>query len=85
MYSTLLLFPALEKWQLVFWAFWYLLIQNLGVGNGSLLQYSRLEISTDRGAWRAAVCGAAESDAPERLSTLSVCPYRMRTAVCSSS
>ena len=32
-----------------------------GVGNGKLLQYSCLENSMDRGAWRAIVHGAAKS------------------------
>ena len=32
-----------------------------GVGNGNPLQYSCLENSMDRGAWRAAVHGVAES------------------------
>ena len=32
-----------------------------GTGNGNLLQYSCLENSTDRGAWRAAVHGATKS------------------------
>ena len=32
-----------------------------GDENGSLIQYSCLEDSMDRGAWRAAVHGAAES------------------------
>ena len=34
-----------------------------GVGNGKLLQYSCLENSMDRGAWRAIVHGAAKSRA----------------------
>ena len=32
-----------------------------GEGNGSLLQYSCLENSMDRGAWQATVCGLAKS------------------------
>ena len=32
-----------------------------GVGNGNLLQYSCLEKTIDRGAWWAAVNGAAKS------------------------
>ena len=32
-----------------------------GEGNGNPLQYSHLENSTDRGAWRAAGHGAAKS------------------------
>ena len=35
--------------------------RSSGEGNGSPLQYSCLENSMDRGAWRAAVCGVAES------------------------
>ena len=33
-----------------------------GVGNGSLLQYSFLENSMDRGAWQAIGHGVTESD-----------------------
>ena len=40
-----------------------------GVGNGTLLQYSCLENSTDKGAWRATVLGAAKSDATEHTNT----------------
>ena len=32
-----------------------------GEGNGNPLQYSCLENSMDRGAWRATVCGVAQS------------------------
>ena len=39
--------------------------RSLGVGNGNLLQYSCLENSVDRGAWRATAHGAAESDTTE--------------------
>ena len=43
-----------------------------GEGNGNPLQYSCLENSMDRGAWRATVCRAAkELDTTERLSHLS--------------
>ena len=33
----------------------------VGEGNGNLLQFSHLEHPMDRGAWRAAVHGVAES------------------------
>ena len=36
--------------------------RSLGVGNGNPLQYSCLENSMERGAWRATVHGIAESD-----------------------
>ena len=39
-----------------------------GVGNGNPLQYSCLENSMDRGAWRARVHGVTESDMTEWLS-----------------
>ena len=35
-----------------------------GVGNGNLLQYSCLENSIDRGAWRDTVYGVAELSQP---------------------
>ena len=35
--------------------------KSSGEGNGNLLQYSRLENSMDRGAWRTTVHGVAKS------------------------
>ena len=34
---------------------------NCGEGNGNPLQYSCLEKPRERGSWRAAVCGVAQS------------------------
>ena len=39
-----------------------------GVGNGNPPQYSCLENSVDRGAWRAIVHGVTELDTTEQLS-----------------
>ena len=39
-----------------------------GEGNGYPLQYSGLENSIDRGAWRATLHGVAESGTTEQLS-----------------
>ena len=41
--------------------------RSTGEGNGNLLQYSCLENSMDRGAWRA--CGHEESDVTEHART----------------
>ena len=38
-----------------------LIISDTGVGNGNPLQYSCLENSMDRGAWRATVHGVTQS------------------------
>ena len=40
-----------------------------GEGNGNLIQYSCLENSMDRGAWRATVHGIAESDTARHVHT----------------
>ena len=45
--------------------------RSLGGGNGNLLQYSCLENSMDRGAWRATVRGVAEWNKIEHMRTLS--------------
>ena len=42
--------------------------RSCGVGNDNPLQYSCLENSMDRGAWRATVHGVAESSMTEQLS-----------------
>ena len=44
------------------------------VGNGNPLQYSWLENSMYRGAWRATVCGTAESDTTAQLNTHTISP-----------
>ena len=48
----------------------YGLGRSPGEGSGCPLQYSCLENPTDRGAWWAAVHGAAELDTADRLSTI---------------
>ena len=45
-----------------------------GEGNGNPLQYSCLENSMDRGAWRATVHGLSESDMTEQLTLYLCCP-----------
>ena len=42
--------------------------RSSGVGNGNPLQYSRLENSMDREAWRAVVHRVTELDTTEQLS-----------------
>ena len=49
---------------------------SLGEENGYLLQYSCLENSADRGAWRALVQGVAELDMTEQL-TFSLSKYSL--------
>ena len=76
--DTLLLLPALQKWQLDFFGLFISFVQNLPQlrmhavifsplgfreGNGKPLQYSCLKNPMDGGAWWAAVHGVAESRA----------------------
>ena len=48
--------------------------RSLGKGNGNPLQYSWLENSMYRGAWRATVCGTAELDTTAQLNTHTISP-----------
>ena len=48
-----------------------------GEGNGNPFQYSCLENSMDRGAWRAIVHGVAESDTTKANNTHTVIPLRI--------
>ena len=41
--------------------------RSLGVGNDNLFQYSCMENSMDRGAWRPIIHGDAKSDTTEQL------------------
>ena len=54
-----------------------------GGGNGNPLQFSCLENSMDRGAWRATVLGVTEPDTTECL-TLSLSYLRKENAVAPS-
>ena len=58
----------------------------LGPGNGNPLQYSCLDNSMGRGAWQAAVCGAAKLDTTEhthnkpfRISVFNTIPFILLT------
>ena len=46
-----------------------------GKGNGSPLQYSCLENSMDRGAWRATVHGVTKSQTTEELTLTRLTPF----------
>ena len=52
-----------------------------GEGNGYPLQYSCLENSTDRGAWRATVHGVSESDTTEQLTLSQVLPHILQFSI----
>ena len=48
-----------------------------GGGNGNPLQYSCMENSMDGGAWRATVCGVAESDTIDHAHTHCTIQFRI--------
>ena len=50
--------------------------RSLGIGNGNPFQYSCLENSTDRGAWRATVHGVTELDTTEH--TRMLCIFKVK-------
>ena len=51
----------------------YLILTFIGEGNANPLQYSCLENSMDRGAWRAAVHGVTELGMTELLTFFIFC------------
>ena len=56
--------------------------RSLGEGNGNSIQYSCLENSTNRGAWRAIVHGVAKSQTPLSMHTRTHTHTHTRVCVC---